>query len=146
VSEVFGFKLYVTHEVLWFLALFYAPIVFWLLWKFWRVLPKNLVVRIAAIVLSLALAIAVPLGDVLSTSFKMAELCPQVGLFVKRPVVVDGFYSNVGSPDMLERGFKYIEASNPPAINMSTFAIGAIGLSSTKRVLIQLSSMREPMS
>jgi hypothetical protein len=103
-------KLYVTNEVLWFLAVFYAPIALWLLWKLWRALRANLVVRVLGLAAALAIAIALPLGDVLSTSIKMAELCPQAGLFVKRPVKVEGFYTNFGSPDMLDRGFKYIES------------------------------------
>lgn len=106
-------KLYVTHEVLWFLAIFYAPIVLWLFWKLWRALPKNLTVRVLGVVVISALAIAIPLGDVLSTSIKMAELCPQVGTFIHRTARVEGFYTDLGTPDMLKRGFKYIEASKP---------------------------------
>ena len=48
--------------------------------------------------------------DVALTSLKMAELCPQAGIFVKKSVKVEGFYTNFGSPDMLDHGFKYIES------------------------------------
>jgi len=106
-------KLYITSEILWLLSIVYAPIMLWLLWKLWRALPKSLAVRVAVVVVGLAVAILIPLGDVLSTSIKMAELCPQAGVFVKRPVKAEGFYTNSGGPDMLKRGFKYVEAHWP---------------------------------
>jgi len=109
-------KLYITDGALWLLAIFYAPLVLWLLWLLWRKLPARPVVRSLGLVVALAIAIAIPLGDVLSTSLKMAELCPQAGIFVHRPVKVEGFYTNLGGPDMLERGFKYIEASKPAGL------------------------------
>ena len=40
----------------------------------------------------------------------MAQLCPQAGVHVNKTVRVDGFYTNFGSPDMLEKGFKFIES------------------------------------
>ena len=55
---------------------------------------------------------AIPLWDVTLTTVKMAELCPQAGLHIKRSVHVDGFYTNIGGADLLNRGFKYIEVNN----------------------------------
>ena len=105
-------KLYITDGALWLLAIFYAPLALLLLWWLWRKLLARPVVRILGVVVALAIAIAIPFGDVLSTSIKMADLCPQAGVFVKRPVKVEGFYTKYGSPDMLDRGFKYIESRN----------------------------------
>jgi len=48
--------------------------------------------------------------DVALTSGKMAKLCPQAGVHVKKSVQVEGFYTSYGSPDMLDQGFRYIES------------------------------------
>jgi len=103
-------KLYISDGALWLLAIFYAPIVFWLLWNLWKKLSPQLPVKLVVTLFSFLIAAAVPLWDVVITSLKIAELCPHAGLFVKRSVNVDGFYTNFGSPDMLDRGFKYIES------------------------------------
>lgn len=103
-------KIYISEGALLLLGLFYLPVVIWLLWKVWKNLPPQLPIRIAAIVIASVIAAAIPLGDVTITSLQMAKLCPQAGVFVKRSVKVDGFYTKFGSPDMLDRGFKYIES------------------------------------
>ncbi len=79
----------------------------------WR-LSRGRVVRSAhrwsIAVLAMSATVVLMTWDVVRTSLMMAELCPQAGLFVMKSVRVDGFYTDFGSPDMLKRGFKYIES------------------------------------
>lgn len=91
------------------LVIFYAPLVFWLLWKLWRALPRNPIVRVSVTAVALLIATAIPLWDVVITSVRMAELCPQAGIFVKRSVKVDGFFTDFAGEDTLKKGFNYIE-------------------------------------
>lgn len=55
------------------------------------------------------ITIAAMTSDVAHTSLKAAKLCPQVGVYVKRPVRVEGFYIEYGAPDLLNLGLKYLE-------------------------------------
>lgn len=103
-------KLYISGAALILLGLFYLPVVVWLLLKLWKNLPPRLPVRITVTIIVFLIAAAIPLWDVTITSIHMAKLCSQAGLFVKRSVKVDGFYTNFGSPDMLDHGFKYVES------------------------------------
>lgn len=82
----------------------------WLAWKFSKKFTDRRAYRIGVAGAGVAIAVAITMWDVIFTSVKMAELCPKAGLFVKRSVKVDGFYTNFGSPDVLDRGFKYIES------------------------------------
>lgn len=103
-------KLYISEGALILLGLLYLPVVILLLRKLWKNLPSRLPVRITVTFVVFLIAAAIPLWDVVITSVQMARLCPQAGIFVKKSVSVDGFYTNSGSPDMLDRGFKYIES------------------------------------
>lgn len=103
-------KLYISEGALLLLVLFYLPVVIWILWKAWKNLPPRLPIRITGIVIASAIAVAIPLWDAAITSYHMAKLCPHAGVFIKHSVKVDGFYTKFGSPDMLDRGFKYIES------------------------------------
>ncbi len=105
-------KLYISEGAVLLLAVLYLPLTLWFIWKLWKALPKNLALRVVASFIAVLIAAAIPLWDVVRTSTKMAELCPQAGLFVKRSVKVDGFYTNFGSQDMLKRGFQYIESKS----------------------------------
>lgn len=102
--------LYISEGALLLLGLFYLPVVIWLLRKLWKNLPPRLPIRLTVTIVAFLIAAAIPLWDVTITSVDMAKLCPQAGIFVKRSVKADGFYTNFGSPDMLNRGFKYIES------------------------------------
>lgn len=103
-------KLYISTGAIGLLAIFYAPPALYLIWRLWRRLRLGLAARISICLGALFVAAAIPLWDVVITSVQMARLCPQAGIFVKRSVKVDGFYTNFGSPDMLKRGFRYIES------------------------------------
>ena len=102
-------KLYISEGAVWLLLILYMPLVLWLLWKLWRALTEKIVVRISAIAVALITAIAIPLWDVVITSLQMAKLCPLAGVVVKRSVHVDGYLTKFGSPDLIKRGFKFIE-------------------------------------
>lgn len=102
-------KLYISPGALLLLALVYLPLVIWLLRKRWKALSWRLPLKILATAAAFIFAAAIPLLDVASTSVEMARLCPQAGLFIKKTVNVDGFYTDFGSPDMLKPGFTYIE-------------------------------------
>mgnify|MGYP001462517061 CR=1 FL=1 len=102
--------MYITGFSVTLLLVFYCPLAILVLRKIWPRLPAELSNRVpATMILALILA-AIPLWDVTLTTIKMAELCPKAGLFVKRSVKVDGYYTNLGSPSTLKRGFKYIES------------------------------------
>ncbi len=98
---------------MWLLIIFYLPSASFVLWQLWRHLPKSLPIRVAGVFFSACIATAIPLGDVFSTSLKMVELCPKAGIFVKRSVRVEGFFTDFGSPDQLKRGFRYVESRGP---------------------------------
>lgn len=102
-------KLYISDGAIWVLAILYAPLVLWLLLKLWRALPRRFILRAGVSVVALFVAAAIPLWDVVSTSIKMVELCPHAGVFVKRSVKVDGFFTDFAGDDTLKKGFRYIE-------------------------------------
>lgn len=103
-------KLYISEGALLVVGLFYLPVVAWLLWRLWKKLPPHLPVRLGISFIAFFIAMAIPLWDVLVTSVQMADLCPKAGVFVKRSVKVDGYMiTTLGAPELLKRGFKYIE-------------------------------------
>jgi hypothetical protein len=101
--------MYITGFSVTLLLVLYLPLTIWGLRKLWPRLPARLSIRASVTVLIALMLAAIPLWDVTLTTVKMAELCPQAGLFVKRSVKVDGYYTNTGSAVRLDRGFKYIE-------------------------------------
>jgi hypothetical protein len=107
-------KLYISTLAAWLLAIVYAPLMLFLVWKLWQRLKLSAVKRVAACVGVLLVAAAIPLWDVLITSYYMAQLCTQAGVFVNRSVKVDGYLTNfgVGASDILRRGFNYLEVKD----------------------------------
>lgn len=58
----------------------------------------------------LAIAYAIPLGDVTWHSWNMAKVCPKAGLHVYRTVVVDGFIGELAGKGTLERyPYRFVE-------------------------------------
>jgi len=106
-------KIYMSEGAVWLLIVFYTPAVVLVLWKLWRLLPHHWGIKVAWTLTLAFLAAAFPLGDVLSTSRKMADLCPQAGIKIYRTVTVDGFLTNFGDASFLEKGFIYIEGVKP---------------------------------
>ena len=102
--------MYITGFSVTLLLVLYLPLAIWGLCKLWPQLPTRLSVRVPVTILIALVLAAIPMWDVTLTTVKMAELCPQAGLFVKRSVKVDGFYTNLGTPSTLDRGFKYLES------------------------------------
>jgi len=101
--------MYITGFSVTLLLVFYCPLVIWVLRKIWPTLPARSSVQVPVTIFVAVSLAAIPLWDVTLTTIKMEELCPKAGLFVKRSVKVDGFYTNLGTPSTLDRGFKYIE-------------------------------------
>ena len=79
-------------------------------WRFSKGINARPAYRIGIISFATLAVVAGMTWDVVRTSITMAQLCPQAGIHIKKTAKVDGFYTNFGSPDMLERGFKYIES------------------------------------
>ena len=82
----------------------------WLAWSLSAKSTLRVAYRAGIAFIFFIATVAVMTWDVALTSIKMAELCPQAGIFVKRSIRAEGFYTNFGSPDMLDRGFKYVES------------------------------------
>ena len=101
--------MYITGFSVTLLLVFYFPLAVWVLRKIWLNLPQRALIQAPVTILLALILAAIPLWDVTLTTIKMAELCPKAGLFIRRSVKVDGFYTNLGGPDLLNRGFKYIE-------------------------------------
>lgn len=93
-----------------FLTFMVALIAAWLGWRFSKAMASRPAYRIGIVSFVTLAVVAAMTWDVVRTSITMAQLCPQAGIHVKKAVKVDGFYTNLGSPNMLERGFKFIES------------------------------------
>lgn len=92
-----------------FLTLIALLITVWMGWRFSKGMGARPAYRIGITSLATLAVVAAMTWDVVRTSMTMAQLCTQAGIHIKKTVKVDGFYTNFGSPDMLEKGFKYIE-------------------------------------
>lgn len=119
-------KLYISEGAVWLLVIFFVPLVLWLLWKLWRALPRNLIIRVSVTAVVLLIVIAVPLWDVMITSAQMAKLCPQAGNHIKRTEKVEGYFSTIGTPDVLDRGFKYVEGISGGRVTVYTKSGNAV--------------------
>jgi hypothetical protein len=100
--------MYITESSVFLLVVFYFPLAIWGLFKLWPRLPARRSIRVSMTIVAFLILAAIPLWDVTLTTVKMAELCPQTGVFVKRSVQVDGFYGDTG-PEMFDSGFSYVE-------------------------------------
>ncbi len=98
-------KLYITDMSLFVLAVFYLPLVLWLLWKVLRQ-HMHWANKVVLATLTLMLAYAIPLGDVTVNSIAMAKACPSAGLHIYKTVEVDGF---IGRYDVRDRPYRFIE-------------------------------------
>ena len=85
-------KFYISDLSVALLLLFYLPFVIWVVYRVSKHPKLRRVGRIFAIVLTLALAYVIPLGDVTMNSIAMAKLCRSAGLHVYKQVQVDGYY------------------------------------------------------
>lgn len=73
--------------------------------------------RLWAVPIYVAVAYAIPLGDVTWHSWNMAKVCPNAGLHVYRTVVVDGFFGEfVGLDTMKRNAYSFLESSEAPGI------------------------------
>lgn len=82
----------------------------WLAWRLTQGKVTRSAHRLGIAVLAMFTTVALMTWDVVRTGIAMAELCPQAGLFVKRSVRVDGFYTHYGTPDPLKEGFEFVES------------------------------------
>jgi hypothetical protein len=106
-------KLYITSMSLFVLAVFYLPLVLWVLWKILKH-PMSGVTKVGLTALTLMLAYAIPLGDVTVNSIAMAKVCPSAGLHIYKTVEVEGYFGDIGGKDTLERyPYRFIEVTRP---------------------------------
>ncbi len=99
-------KLYITDMSLFVLAVFYLPVVLWVLWQILRQ-PAPVVLKVAMTLLLVVLAYAIPLGDVTVNSLAMAKACPSAGLHIYKTVEVEGF---VGSTALRDTPYRFNES------------------------------------
>lgn len=92
------------------LVILCASLAGFIAWKLSKRIAAQRAQRAAIVAGAILVTIAAMTWDVVLTSVKMAELCPQAGVHVKKSVRVEGFYTSYGSPDMLDQGFSYIES------------------------------------
>ena len=103
-------KLYMTSLSAWVLIIFYLPLVLFVLWKIVRK-PLSTGKKSLALILFLILAYAIPLGDVTLNSIAMAQVCPSAGLHVYKTVEVEGYLTEMGDGELLNKyPYKFIEA------------------------------------
>lgn len=87
----------------------YSPLVLIGLFKLFSKV-KSWKTRAWAAPLYLAIAYAIPLGDVTWHSWNMNKACEKAGLHVYRTVVVDGFIGEFAGKDTLERyPYRFVE-------------------------------------
>lgn len=84
----------------------------WLGWRLSQGWAARSTHRLGVVVLAMCTTVALMAWDVVKTSLAMAKLCPQAGVFVKKSVRVDGYFTNSGGADGLKAGFKFIEKRN----------------------------------
>jgi len=92
-------KLYITAMSLFVLAVFYLPVVFWLLRRLWRSPRWPGMKKVGILFVAILLAYAIPLGDVTINSLAMAKVCPGAGLHIYKTVEVEGFSGDLGGRD-----------------------------------------------
>lgn len=99
-------KLYITAMSLFVLAMFYLPVVLWVLKRLWRSPQWQGAGKAGVLLLASLLAYAIPLGDVTLNSIAMAKVCPSAGLHIYKTVEVEGF---IGRYDLRNRPYRFIE-------------------------------------
>lgn len=100
-------KLYITDLSLYVLAIFYLPLVLWVLWRVWRSLQWQGSKKAGVLLLALLLAYVIPLGDVTFNSLAMAKVCSSAGLHIYKTVEVEGF---IGSYDLHGGQYQFYES------------------------------------
>lgn len=102
-------KLYVTEMSLFFLALFYLPLVIWALWKLLKQ-PIHIAKKTALAILLLVVAYVIPLGDVTVNSLAMAKVCPTAGLHIYKTVEVEGYIDSGSEVTLRQSPYKFVES------------------------------------
>lgn len=99
-------KFYITAISIFVLAVFYMPLVIWILKRIWRNPRWRGMQKAGVLTLAVLLAYAIPLGDVTVNSLAMAKVCPTAGLHIYKTVEVEGL---VGHYDVRDRPYRFIE-------------------------------------
>jgi hypothetical protein len=106
-------KLYISDLSLFLLAVFYLPLVILVLWRIARS-RLTLGMKALALVSTLVVAYAIPLGDVTMNSIAMARVCPTAGLHIYKRVKVEGYFDRSGGEDVLQKyPYRFIETKRP---------------------------------
>jgi len=99
-------KFYITAMSLFVLAVFYLPLVFWVLKRIWQSSRWHGLKKVGMLTLATVLAYVIPLGDVTLNSLAMTKVCPTAGLHIYKAVEVEGF---VGHYDLKGSPYRFIE-------------------------------------
>lgn len=102
-------KLYITDMSLFVLSVFYFPVVLWLLWKLIKQ-PVSIVTKTVSAILLLAVAYAIPLGDVTVNSMAMAKVCPSAGLHIYKTAEVEGYIDSGSEITLRQSPYNFVES------------------------------------
>jgi len=100
-------KLYITGMSLFVLAVFYLPLVLWVLKRIWNSPRWHGIKKAGMLMLATVLAYVIPLGDVTINSLAMEKVCPTAGLHIYKTVEVEGF---VGSTALRDTPYRFNES------------------------------------
>lgn len=107
-------KLYISPISVTTLALFYLPIVLWLLWRIARAPRLGRNAKYVAIPTVVVVAYVIVMGDVTMNSLAMSRVCERAGLHIYNKVKVEGYFDTRSGPDEIKRyGYKFIETQRP---------------------------------
>lgn len=108
-------KLYISDLSLLVLAIFYLPLVIWVLWRVVRSAKLTGLKKVFAVLVVLILAYVIPLGDVTLNSIAMAKACQRVGVHIYKTARVEGYFDSLGSEDFFRHrpGFQFVEYKRP---------------------------------
>lgn len=111
-------KLYISDLSLLVLAIFYLPLVIWVLWRVVRSPKLAGLKKVFAVLVVLILAYAIPLGDVTLNSIAMTKVCPKAGLHIYKKVQVEGYFDQGASENTLlnhpyHYAYRFVETKRP---------------------------------
>ncbi len=104
-------KLYISPVAVTALALFYLPIVLWIIWRIVRAPRLGRTAKHVAVPAVVIVAYVTVMGDVTMNSLAMSKACERAGLHVYKKVRVEGYFDRRSGPDEIKRyGYKFIES------------------------------------
>lgn len=96
-------KLYISPVAVSALALFYLPLVLWVLWRIVRAPRLGRTAKYIAVPTVVIVAYVIVLGDVTMNSLAMSKACERAGLHVYKKVRVEGYLASGAGRILLEK-------------------------------------------